>query len=97
MWIKALQAEDQPTWAYFAHDMIPRSPVSTERNISLDIKQNIFLQSFKTKKSSLPRNLQSLLEVANETGLRAEGIFLEKSSETGQSGITQMLTPELGC
>ncbi|KAK0463246.1 uncharacterized protein EV420DRAFT_1618992 [Desarmillaria tabescens] len=72
MWVKELLSEQKPTWTFYAHDIIARTGLSSERNVNRDMKMNIFLQSFNTKKSQLPRDLQRILTVANETGVRAE-------------------------
>ncbi len=78
MWVKSLLATEQPTWAYFAHDIIARTALNAERNISPEVKLNIFLQSFGTKRSELPRDLQRIYDIAKETGIRAEGIAFSR-------------------
>ncbi|KAK0443026.1 uncharacterized protein EV420DRAFT_1233574, partial [Desarmillaria tabescens] len=78
MWVKSLLSSEQPTWTLFVHDIIAQTGLSTERNISPEVKQNIFLQSFGTKKSSLPRDLQRMYVIAKETGVRVEGIAFSR-------------------
>ncbi|KAK0184579.1 hypothetical protein F5146DRAFT_938456 [Armillaria mellea] len=61
MWIKELLSEEKPTWTYFAHDMIAHQGTKAEINIPKEVKSNIFLQSFNTKKSMLPLDLQRIV------------------------------------
>ncbi len=76
--MKSLLSKEQPTWTFFAHDIIARTALSNERNISLEVKTNIFLQSFGTKRLDLPRDIQRIRDTANETGVRAEGITFSR-------------------
>ncbi|KAK0232291.1 hypothetical protein EDD85DRAFT_740882, partial [Armillaria nabsnona] len=78
MWIKELLSEEKPMWTYFAHDIIAHQGPKVERNIPKKIKLNIFLQSFATKKSMLPPDLQRMLNIARETGVRVEGIAFSR-------------------
>lgn len=78
MWIKELLSMGKPTWTYFAHDIIAHQGTKAERNIPKKIKSNIFLQSFATKKSMLPPDLQRMLNIAKETGVRVEGIAFSR-------------------
>ncbi len=78
MWIKELLSEEKLTWTYFAHDIIGHQGMKAERNICKDVKSNIFLQSFNTKKSLLPQDLQRILNVTKETGVRVEGITFSR-------------------
>ncbi len=78
MWLKELLAEQKPTWTFFAHNIIARAGLKSEKNVDQSVKMNIFLQSFNAKKSYLPRDLQRILSIAKETGVRAEGIAFSR-------------------
>lgn len=78
MWIKALLSENKSTWSFFAHDIITRTMPSAERHIDRNIKMNIFLQSFNAKTSKLPRDLQRIMKIARDTGVRTEGIAFSR-------------------
>lgn len=53
MWVKALLSKEMLTWSLFTHDIISHIASKTERNINQEMKMNIFLQSFSTKKTNL--------------------------------------------
>ncbi|KAF9018688.1 hypothetical protein BDZ89DRAFT_910079, partial [Hymenopellis radicata] len=80
MWVKSLLSEERPTWVYFANDILARATLSAERNVPLEVKLNIFLQSFNTKIQDLPTDLVKILEVAKETGVRPEGLAFSREA-----------------
>ncbi|KAJ3709506.1 hypothetical protein DFJ43DRAFT_1135264 [Lentinula guzmanii] len=50
----------------------------SERGIEESIKVNIFLQSWKTKRRDLPKDLQNLLKVSAKYGVRLEGLAFSR-------------------
>ncbi|KAG7443944.1 uncharacterized protein BT62DRAFT_901189 [Guyanagaster necrorhizus] len=50
MWLKKLFSEQKPTWTFYAYDNIAHVDLKSENNIAQNVKINIFLQSFNTKK-----------------------------------------------
>ncbi|PBK90129.1 hypothetical protein ARMGADRAFT_934669 [Armillaria gallica] len=58
--------------------MIAHQGTKAEINIPKEIKSNIFLQSFNTKKYMLLPDLQRILNVAKKTGVRVEGIAFSR-------------------
>ncbi len=53
-----------PLWAYAADAIIKHHTPASEENIELEIRSNIFLQSWKTSMNKLPADLKELVKTA---------------------------------
>ena len=69
---------DRATWAYVADALIAHHTPASDINIEEHNKINIFLQSWKTKKSDLPDDLKEVLHVADRYGVRLEGVAFSR-------------------
>lgn len=79
-WIRSYldMTPDRATWAYVADALIAHHAPKTDINIEDNDKLNIFLQSWKTKKSELPDDIKDMLKVAKKNGVRIEGIAFSR-------------------
>jgi hypothetical protein len=81
MWLKKYLnfGPNRPMWALVADAMIAKNVPQTESNVDPIMRQNVFLQSWKTKmKSKVPKAIQNLLNTAKKFNVRPEGISLSK-------------------
>ncbi len=65
-----------PLWAYAADAIIKRHTPASEENIELEIRSNIFLQSWKTSMNKLPADLKELVKTAQEYGVCLDGLAI---------------------
>jgi len=81
MWLKKYLnfGPNRPMWALVADAMIAKNVPQTESNVDPIIRQNVFLQSWKTKmKSKVPKSIQNLFNTAKKFNVRPEGISFSK-------------------
>ncbi|KAJ3773360.1 hypothetical protein FB446DRAFT_837179, partial [Lentinula raphanica] len=67
-------SENRATWAYVADALIAQNIPNKYHNIEETSKINIFLQSWKTQASKLPKDLKDMIGVAKKYGARLEGL-----------------------
>ncbi|KAJ3737947.1 hypothetical protein EV360DRAFT_58583, partial [Lentinula raphanica] len=79
-WIKSYLnfGPNCPTWASVADVLLAFHSQESERNVEDSIKVNVFLQSWKTKRKELPRDLQDLLKVSTKHGAQLEGLAFSR-------------------
>jgi len=75
MWLKSYLnfGVDRPMWAFVANRLIASASTAKEKNIDDDIKINLFLQTWNTKKQSLPDDLENMISIATKYRVRLEG------------------------
>ena len=69
---------DRPLWALVADKILARGIRRAEDSLPLDLRQNIFLQSWSAKTTAVPHRLRKSFKVAKELGLRREGLAFER-------------------
>ncbi|KAJ3964898.1 hypothetical protein EV361DRAFT_772279, partial [Lentinula raphanica] len=90
-------SNDRATWTYIADALIAKHVPRAYENIDEMSKINIFLQSWKTNKKDLPKDLREMITTAKKHGLRLEGLAFSReiqrqmpiwfhSKATGMSG-----------
>ncbi|KAJ3725102.1 hypothetical protein C8R42DRAFT_540193, partial [Lentinula raphanica] len=71
-------SNDRATWAYIADALIAKHVPRAYENIDEMSKINIFLQSWKTNKKDLPKDLREMITTAKKHGLRLEGLAFSR-------------------
>ncbi|KAJ3774186.1 hypothetical protein FB446DRAFT_640328, partial [Lentinula raphanica] len=79
-WIKSYLSfgPNRPTWASVADALIALHIPESERSVEDSVRVNVFLQSWKTKRRDLPKDLQDLLKVSSKHGVRLEGLAFSR-------------------
>ncbi|KAJ3739259.1 hypothetical protein DFH05DRAFT_1407723, partial [Lentinula detonsa] len=72
-------SENRATWAYVADALIAQNIPNKYANLEEHSKINIFLQTWKTQTSKLPKDLKNMIEVAKKFGTRLEGLAFLKN------------------
>ncbi|KAF5375493.1 hypothetical protein D9615_009178 [Tricholomella constricta] len=83
MWLKAYLSlgNDRPLWALIADALLARNTPKTEEKVDKRVRQNIFLQSWKsstTERAGTPPDLRNLQKIAKKYRVRPEGIAFSK-------------------
>ena len=79
-WLKDYLAfgPDRPLWSLVADKILARGIRRTEDGLPLELRQSVFLQTWSAKSSAVPHRLRKCFKVANEFGLRREGLAFER-------------------
>ncbi|KAJ3978958.1 hypothetical protein F5890DRAFT_1422050 [Lentinula detonsa] len=72
-------SENRATWTYVADALIAQNIPNKYANLEEHSKINIFLQTWKTQTSKLPKDLKNMIEVAKKFGTRLEGLAFPKN------------------
>lgn len=83
MWLKAYLnfGSNRAIWMYFADAIFTVKSSKLKENIDPSIKQNVFLQSWKTNsgnKKNLYKDLKQLLSIAKKYNMRPEGLTFSR-------------------
>ncbi|KAJ3824667.1 hypothetical protein F5880DRAFT_1479747, partial [Lentinula raphanica] len=70
--------ESRAEWAYVADALIAENVPACETSLDEWSRINIFLQSWKTAKKDLPKDIRDMLKVAKKNNLRLEGIAFSR-------------------
>ncbi|KAJ3837973.1 hypothetical protein F5878DRAFT_507822, partial [Lentinula raphanica] len=79
-WLKSYLnfGPDRPIWASVADALFAFHTPESERSVEDLVKINVFLQSWKTKRRDLPKDLQDILKVGSKYGVRLEGLAFSR-------------------
>ena len=79
-WIKGYLTfgAERPLWALVADAILARGISKAEENIPLELRQNVFLQTWTARSSSVPTRLKRSFAAAKDLGLRREGLAFER-------------------
>ena len=83
MWLKSYLSfgPNRPIWASVADALMATKVPTSERNIEVGIRKNVFLQSWKTYSGNkAPECLRNLLLTAKNFGVRPEGLFFSRET-----------------
>lgn len=85
MWIKDyLRLQDRPLWTYFADRILAQNSRKSDENLPVELKNNMFLQSWRAKLSgvanSCPKELTSMISTALKHGIQLEALKLSKTA-----------------
>ncbi|KAK0432568.1 hypothetical protein EV421DRAFT_1680749, partial [Armillaria borealis] len=69
---------NRPTWAYVADAIIAHHMPTSEENMDLTQRVNIFLQSWKTSVARLPEDLKTLIKTAMKYNTCLDGLALSQ-------------------
>jgi ribonuclease HI len=79
MWLKRYLTfgDDRPTWARIMDTITANTTPTTEKEIPVEIRVNVFLQTWKTitgykKEVHVPKSIRRILSIAKKYGLRIE-------------------------
>src|SRR5271168_5342052 len=81
MWLKSYLSfgPDRPIWAFVADALMAAKVPTSERNVEVGMRRNVFLQSWTTYTGSkVPKCLQSLLLASKKFGVRPEGLVFSE-------------------
>lgn len=79
-WIKSYLnfGLNRPTWAYVADVLISQNAHQGDHNVSVELRDNIFLQSWDTTTNRLPDDLGKLVKTARKYDVRLEGLAFSR-------------------
>ncbi|KAJ3963514.1 hypothetical protein EV361DRAFT_784738, partial [Lentinula raphanica] len=80
MWLQSYLdlSDNRATWTYVADALIAKNIPNRYENVKECSKINIFLQSWRTQTSKLPKDLKDMIGVAKKYGARLEGLAFSK-------------------
>ncbi|KDQ33712.1 hypothetical protein PLEOSDRAFT_1031451 [Pleurotus ostreatus PC15] len=85
MWVKDyLKLENRPLWTFFADRILARNGKKSDENMPIELKNNMFLQSWRTKlngtANTCPKELSTMISTALKHGVRLEALRLSETA-----------------